>query len=449
MTEGFALHEIITDEMGRTCDYRFLDVNPAFERLTGLSRPGIVGRRVREVLPDIEPSWIETYGRVALTGEPIAFERYYPAPLNRWYEIRAFRPGPRQFAVVFIDITLRKRTEEALLESERRLERSQAIAHLGSWELDRSADRLTWSDEVYRIFGLLPRNSTRPTTAFWPPSIRTIARPSTKPTGPPCATGATTTRSNTGSSGGTPGGPDRPREMRAFPGRLRPGRPLHRDGPRHHGAQAWRVPAPGAGRAGASPPRGGRRAGLGSGRHGRPGRPRPLRQRRVRDDQRQKQGRRRGRELFRSRRRRPAPGRNEDRRGPGEAWHGRMARRRPGDRRGRTRGHHLGGEGPVGGSDRRSHHGARRHPGSSPPGAGPSSPKNGGAGDAGRRHRPRFQQYPAPDHDQHRAGPERGEGRCPGGPPPEPGPGCGPARQGHGQAESSPSRSNENRTASP
>ena len=166
MTEGFALHEIITDETGRPCDYRFLDINPAFERLTGFRRPDIMGRRVLEVLQDIAPYWIETYGRVALTGQPITFERYYPAPLNRWYEVHAFRPGPRQFAVVFIDITMRKRTEEALLESEKRLERSQGIAHLGSWELDWSADRLTWSDEVYRIFGLLPREFEATYDAF-------------------------------------------------------------------------------------------------------------------------------------------------------------------------------------------------------------------------------------------------------------------------------------------
>ncbi len=157
MTEGFALHEIITDEAGRPCDYRFLDVNPAFEYLTGLRRTGVVGRLVTEVLAGIEPFWIETYGQVALTGEPATFERYYPAPLDRWYEILAYRPAPRQFAVVFMDITVRKRAEQALRESETRLERSQEIAHLGSWELDLVHNRLIWSDEIYRIFGLQPQ----------------------------------------------------------------------------------------------------------------------------------------------------------------------------------------------------------------------------------------------------------------------------------------------------
>jgi PAS domain-containing protein len=66
MSEGFGLHEIILDADGKPCDYRFLEINDAFERLTGLSRDKILGRTVKDVMPDIEPHWFETYGRVAL-----------------------------------------------------------------------------------------------------------------------------------------------------------------------------------------------------------------------------------------------------------------------------------------------------------------------------------------------------------------------------------------------
>ena len=76
MSEGFALHEIVTDEQDRPVDYRYLDVNPAFERLTGLNRAVVLGKRVLEVLPALEAHWIDRFGRVALTGEPEHFENY-------------------------------------------------------------------------------------------------------------------------------------------------------------------------------------------------------------------------------------------------------------------------------------------------------------------------------------------------------------------------------------
>lgn len=90
MLDGFALHEIICDDEGRPIDYRFLAVNPAFERLTGLKAADIVGRTVLEVLPGTEKYWIDTYGKVALTGEPTFFENF-SAELNSHFEVTAFR----------------------------------------------------------------------------------------------------------------------------------------------------------------------------------------------------------------------------------------------------------------------------------------------------------------------------------------------------------------------
>jgi len=113
MTEGFALHEIIVDESGRPTDYRFLDVNPSFERITGLAAADIAGRTVREVLPATEPAWIEVYGRVALTGEPVFFEEYSQT-MDKYFEVSAFRPAPMQFACIFSDITARKLHESEL-----------------------------------------------------------------------------------------------------------------------------------------------------------------------------------------------------------------------------------------------------------------------------------------------------------------------------------------------
>ncbi|MGD1152930.1 MAG: ATP-binding protein [Syntrophales bacterium] len=121
MTEGFALHEIICNDKGVPCDYRFLDINPAFKELTGLKREEVVGRTVCDILPNNDPYWVDIYGKVALTGEPVHFENYSSA-INRHYEVFAYCPAPRQFAVIFTDFTERKRAEDALKERTTELE---------------------------------------------------------------------------------------------------------------------------------------------------------------------------------------------------------------------------------------------------------------------------------------------------------------------------------------
>ncbi|MGH9454740.1 MAG: histidine kinase, partial [Terriglobia bacterium] len=115
MLVGCTLNEIICDEHGKPIDRVYLEVNPAFERLTGLRRENIIGRRMREVLPEVEPFWIEKYGQVALTGEPAHFEGYMCA-VGKYFDVSVFSPRTGQFAVTFVDITAMK-TMEADLRS--------------------------------------------------------------------------------------------------------------------------------------------------------------------------------------------------------------------------------------------------------------------------------------------------------------------------------------------
>lgn len=111
MYQGLAVHEMIYDEAGKPVNYRFIDVNEGFEQHTGLKKEDIIGQTVLDVLPDTEDYWIEKYGNVAATGEPLQFENY-SQELDRYYHVVAYRNRPGQFAVILTDITMRKQAEE-------------------------------------------------------------------------------------------------------------------------------------------------------------------------------------------------------------------------------------------------------------------------------------------------------------------------------------------------
>ncbi|HYD52526.1 MAG TPA: ATP-binding protein, partial [Gemmatimonadaceae bacterium] len=119
MTEGFALGEALCDETGAAHDFRFLEMNQAFEHQSGLSAAQVQGRSIREALPSVDPSWIETYCGVATGGPPRRFESYN-RQLDRHFSVYCFRPTPGRFALIFNDVSDRRRAEQALREADRR-----------------------------------------------------------------------------------------------------------------------------------------------------------------------------------------------------------------------------------------------------------------------------------------------------------------------------------------
>lgn len=113
--EGFCVFEVLFSADGEAIDYRFIEVNPAFEHLTGLH--GAAGKRMRELAPAHEPTWFAIYGRVALTGEPVRFVQEAKALHGRWFDVYATRlggPESRQVAAIFSNITERRRAEADL-----------------------------------------------------------------------------------------------------------------------------------------------------------------------------------------------------------------------------------------------------------------------------------------------------------------------------------------------
>ncbi len=151
--EGFCIIEVIFDENEKPIDYRFLVINPSFEKQTGLI--GAQGKRMRELVPKHEEYWFEIYGKIAVTGQPSRFVNR-AEQLHRWYDVYAFRfgePENRQVAILFNDITEQKQLVMALQVSEEKIRNYIESAPDGVFVADETGRYLETNRSACRIIG--------------------------------------------------------------------------------------------------------------------------------------------------------------------------------------------------------------------------------------------------------------------------------------------------------
>lgn len=191
MINGFAYHKIITDSSGKPIDYIYLDINNAYEDLTGLKSRKVIGKSIKEVAPEMlkdKFDWLSFYGDIALNNKVQTIEQYSEA-IGKWFLINAYSPKKGYFIVIFIDITniklrekvLTERNEELkniykklkesekeninemkllnslhqkLIESEERSTRAKKLAKVGNWELNLSTYELTASLNTFNLLGI-------------------------------------------------------------------------------------------------------------------------------------------------------------------------------------------------------------------------------------------------------------------------------------------------------
>jgi PAS domain S-box-containing protein len=153
MMNAFVVFESVFDEKGNFASYRFVYINEAYERITGVLNEEVEGKTVHEVWPETEPEWIEKYGSVAMSGRPSNFELYH-GPTKKYYRCNVYRPWDdnKRFCVVFEDITEEINTIKRLMDSERLLNEVGRTAKIGGWEMDMTkGGSAVWTEAVYDI----------------------------------------------------------------------------------------------------------------------------------------------------------------------------------------------------------------------------------------------------------------------------------------------------------
>jgi PAS domain S-box-containing protein len=152
--EGFCIVQVLFDEKQQPCDFRYIDVNPAFEKQTGVR--DAVGKTIRQVFPQVDSFLIEQFGKVSQSREHVRFS-YYAAAMGKWFELYAApigRPEDNHVTMLFNDVTEQRKYQEALRISEERYRAALQSADMAAWDWDIVNDKVVWNDQHYIMLGL-------------------------------------------------------------------------------------------------------------------------------------------------------------------------------------------------------------------------------------------------------------------------------------------------------
>lgn len=134
MSQGLVLHKVILDEYRQPFDYEILEINDAFEAITGFKKSEVIGKTARETYKDLNTKWIAEFDKLAKTGKPTSFDEYSPL-LQKHFEVFAYQNAPGQFAVIFSDITKRKALEEEVRKRRIMMDLAISASSIIVWEL--------------------------------------------------------------------------------------------------------------------------------------------------------------------------------------------------------------------------------------------------------------------------------------------------------------------------
>jgi len=153
LNSSFSLYEVVLDEKGSPNDYRYLAVNPFYEKTIGKKFAELKGKTLLEVFPTTEALWLETFANVFLTGVPSRQESY-SRELDRYFEMVIYIPQTGRLALIGSDISERKFMERDLKKTEERYQAAQRMGRVGNWEFELGTRRIWGSDEARKIFGM-------------------------------------------------------------------------------------------------------------------------------------------------------------------------------------------------------------------------------------------------------------------------------------------------------